>query len=444
MGMQADEPGHVLTQLAADRIRFVRLQFTDIQGRLKNVSLPVSLCRKAFRDGIWFDGSSIGGFARIEESDMFLMPDPATYCIIPWSPSRSREARFICNVMDSQGKPFGGDPRFVLMKTVERTRKTGFEFFTGPEMEFWLFGRPSDTSGIRLHDNGGYFDLFPADNGVEIRRDIVLALSRMGFTVEASHHEVSGSQHEISLRYGPALATADRIVTFKYVARTIALQHGVMASFLAKPRKGINGNAMHIHASLFRNGKNAFTRSDGSGGISETAIKFIGGLLAHAKGLCRLANSTINSYKRLTPGYEAPCIISWSTVNRSALVRVPAAKGDATRIEFRSPDAMGNPYLLLAGMLAAGMDGIQREIIPPESTGGTMYNLPRSRNREVPGYQLPGDLAKAHECLLADRLLCNTLGRHIVDGLTRITEMECEAFRTAVHPWEIQQYFQKA
>lgn len=440
--MRTDETGRALQRLAADKIRFIRLQFTDIQGRLKNVSLPASRCEKAFREGIWFDGSSIEGFARIEVSDMLLVPDPATYSIIPWSSRDAREARFVCDVMDYSKNPFTGDPRSVLRKVLEQARGTGFDFFTGPEMEFWLFKTCREKPGAQFHDNGGYFDICPVDNGENVRRDIVLALTSMGYTIEASHHEVSQSQHEISFRYGPALATADRIATFKYVARTIARHYGVIASFIAKPKSGINGNAMHVHVSLYKEGKNVFYGPDKPHEISDTALTFIGGLLAHAKGLCRIANPTINSYKRLTPGYEAPSMISWSTANRSALVRIPAARGNGTRIELRNPDAMCNPYLLLAGILAAGMDGIRRGIEPPAYADGNVYGHPPSRTDRFAQDILPGDLKSAHECLLEDRLLCDTLGTHIVDGLTRIAELECEAFRTAVHPWELRQYFQ--
>ncbi len=442
--MRTDETGRALKQLAADKVRFVRLQFTDIQGQLKSVSLPISRCKKAFREGIWFDGSSIEGFARIEESDMLLVPDLTTYCIIPWSHGHAREARFICDVREYSGNAFAGDPRSVLKRTLEQARGTGFDFFTGPEMEFWLFKTSREKPGAQFHDSGGYFDLCPADSGEDVRRDIVLTLSNMGYTIEASHHEVAQSQHEISFRYGPALVTADRITTFKYVARTIALQYGLIASFIAKRKAGINGNAMHVHASLYKGGKNAFFDPNEPREISDTAKKFIGGLLAHAKALCRIANPTINSYKRLTPGYEAPSTVSWSTANRSALVRIPAARGNGTRIELRNPDAMCNPYLLLAGILAAGMDGIRRGTEPPEYTEGNVCGLLSSHSNRVPPDMLPGDLQTAHECLLADRLLCDTLGTHIVDGLTRIAEMECEAFRTAVHPWELRQYFQAA
>ncbi len=434
--MPADETRLVHEQLAADRIRFVRLQFADILGHVKNISLPVSQCEKAFQEGIWFDGSSIEGFTRVDESDLFLVPDPKTYCPIPWSSGKTREARFICNVTDSQKKPFAGDPRFVLATVLENVRDAGFDFFTGPELEFWLFKSSPVRPRADFHDQGGYFDLCPADSGVDIRRRIILALEKMGYVIEASHHEVSNSQHEISFRYGPALATADRIMTFKYVARTVAMQHGVIASFIAKPKTGINGNAMHVHASLFRDGRNDFFDPDLPDGLSDTARMFIGGLLAHAKGLCRIANPTINSYKRLTPGYEAPSTVSWSMADRSALVRVPAARGMSTRVELRNPDAMCNPYLLLAGILAAGMDGVRQKIMPPAGIGAGADGGPSD--------MLPRDLQEANACLLADPLLCDTLGSHAIDCLARIAEDECKEFRTAVHPWELRHYFQAA
>jgi glutamine synthetase len=439
--MRRDETGLLLEQIAADDVRFVRLQFTDIEGRLKNVSVPASRCEKALTDGIWFDGSSIEGFARIEESDMLLVPDPSTYCVLPWNPEKAREARLICDIRDYSGKPFAGDPRHVLKLALAGARDMGFDFLTGPELEFWLFKTSSLKPQADFHDDGSYFDLFPVDNGVEIRRDIVLTLTEMGFGIEASHHEVAKSQHEICIKYGPALATADRIVTFKHVARTIALKYGVLASFIAKPKAGINGNALHIHSSLVRNGRNVFYDPDAPHQISDTALRYIGGLLAHARGLCRIANPTINSFKRLTPGYEAPCTVSWSEANRSALVRVPAARGEGTRVELRNPDAMCNPYLLLAGMLTAGMDGIRNGILPPDSTNKNVYDCSERERERLHMRMLPADLMEAHECLLADNLLCDMLGRHIVDGLTRISDIECQSFRTAVHPWEIARYF---
>ncbi|PKL64331.1 MAG: type I glutamate--ammonia ligase [Methanomicrobiales archaeon HGW-Methanomicrobiales-3] len=442
--MDADEQTRALQQVDMDNIRIVRLQFTDLRGQLKGVSIPVSQCEKAFRNGIWFDGSSIEGCARIDETDLLLVPDPATYTIIPWSNKDMREARFICDVREYSGKAFAMDPRSVLKKVLEAAHGRDFTFFTGPEMEFWLFKSSSGQAKARFHDKGGYFDLCPADNGVDIRREIILALEKMGYLVEASHHEVAKGQHEISFRYGPALSTADRIATFRHVARTIALKYGVIASFIPKPEPGMNGNAMHVHASLYRNEKNVFFDPDAPDEISDIALAFIGGLLAHAKGLCRIANPTINSYKRLTPGYEAPCTVSWSTADRSSLVRIPAARGDATRIELRNPDGMGNPYLLLAGILAAGMDGIRKGLRPPECSRGNRNGLSRSQKNRFRADGLPTSLANAQECLLADQLLCDTLGEDVVDVLTRIAETECNAFSTEVHPWEIHRYFQAA
>jgi glutamine synthetase len=317
--------------------------------------------------------------------------------------------------MDMEGQPSRDDPRGILGRALDDARQEGYDLFTGPEMEFWLFDAPRKRSPALFHDQGTYFDLFPADNGVDIRREIVLALTDLGYQVEASHHEVARGQHEIPFRYGPALATADRIVTFREVARAVAARYGATASFIAKPEAGINGNAMHIHASLRKDGKNAFFDPAAPDGISRTALFFIGGLLAHAKGLCRVANPTINSYKRLTPGYEAPCTISWSTANRSALVRVPAARGEGTRVELRNPDAMANPYLLLAAMLAAGMDGVRRRLEPRAITTGNAYTLPEADSQTGGGEMLPGTLEAAQACLWNDRL--SWTGRRFFDDL---------------------------
>lgn len=441
--MQQETSAQIIHRIAADDVRIIRFLYTDIRGTVKNITLPAAGCTKAFQDGLELDGSLIDGTGTCGKTSLVLVPDPATYRTIPNSSGKTREAQCICDVMDGNNTPYPADPRGILRRVLDRTKEEGYEFFTGPEMEFWLFGAAGKRSSSPFHDNGTYFDLFPADNGVDIRREIVLTLTGMGYQIEASHHEVGRGQHEIPFRYGPALATADRIITFREVARNIARTFKATASFIAKPEAGMNGNAMHIHASLKKDGRNAFFDPRAPEKISKTAVMFIGGLLAHARGLCRIANTTINSYKRLTPGYEAPCTISWSTVNRSALIRIPAARGEGTRIELRNPDAMGNPYLLLAGMLAAGMDGVRREIIPPARIAGDAYSFPgsvrKSGGRDLD--LLPQSLGEAQECLVSDRLLCDTLGVDVIEALARIAADETVSFDATVHPWEIRRYF---
>jgi len=438
--MSKDVVTDMMKRIDADLVKFLRLQFTDIQGMPKNVAIPVEQAEKALSEGIWFDGSSIEGFARIEESDMLLKPDPNTYSIIPWRPADARVARFICDVYTYGNKPFEGDPRYILKKNIQEAAKMGYVYNTGPELEFFLFkmldGRPSTI----FQDYGGYFDLAPTDYAEDVRRDIVLALTQMGFEIEASHHEVAESQHEIDFKYSTALDTADRVITFKFATKTLALRRNLHATFMAKPIGGINGSGMHTHMSLMKDGKNAFYDPDGKRELSETAMHYIGGLLKHAKAITRVANPTINSYKRLVPGYEAPVYISWSASNRSALVRVPAARGNSTRAEFRSPDPMCNPYLCFAAMLAAGLDGIKNKIEPPESTDVNIYHLSDAEREKMGIKMLPGSLLDANEALNNDPVLTNALGSHIMEGFNSIAQLETDLYRTTVHPWEVDRY----
>jgi glutamine synthetase len=421
-------------------VKFIRLQFSDIQGLPKNVAIPASQAEKALTEGIWFDGSSIEGFCRIEESDMLLKPDPESYAILPWRPENGRVARFICDLETYGGKPFEGDPRYILRKTIAEAAEMGFTFNTGPELEFFLFAMANGLPTTEFVDFGGYFDLAPNDAAEDVRRQIVLALTDMGFDIEASHHEVAESQHEIDFKYADALVTADRVITFKFAAKAIALREGLHATFMAKPIAGINGTGMHIHGSLMKDGKNAFYDPDGDRGLSETCRNWIGGLLVHAPAITRIANPTINSYKRLVPGYEAPVYITWSTANRSALIRVPAARGMSTRAEFRSPDPTCNPYLTFAAMLAAGLDGIRNRTDPGESTDVNIYHLSESE-RQARGIQmLPGSLMEAHQAMLCDDVIRNMLGDHVVSGLNAITTAEWDSFRMCVHPWELDHY----
>jgi glutamine synthetase len=438
--MTNDVVSEMLERIDADLVKFLRLQFTDIQGQPKNVAIPVQQAEKALEEGIWFDGSSIEGFARIEESDMILKPDLSTYSILPWRSADARVARFICDIYTYGNKPFEGDPRYVLKKAIAEASKMGFTFNTGPELEFFLFkmieGKPSTT----FQDYGGYFDLAPTDSAEDVRRDIVFALTQMGFEIEASHHEVAESQHEIDFKYSNALDTADKVITFKFATKTLALRKDLHATFMAKPIAGINGSGMHTHGSLSKNGKNAFYDPKGPKQLSETALFYIGGLLKHAKAITRVANPTINSYKRLVPGYEAPVYISWSNTNRSALVRVPAARGSSTRAEFRSPDPMCNPYLTFAALLTAGLDGIKTKTMPPESTDVNIYHLSEQERKKMGIEMLPGSLFEAQSELNKDAVISKAMGSHVMEGLNCITTLETDSFRLTVHPWELDRY----
>jgi glutamine synthetase len=430
----------LLERIKKDDVQFVRLQFTDVMGMPKNAAIPVEQVEKSLTEGTWFDGSSIEGFTRIEESDMLLKADPASYAVLPWRPAEGKVARFVCDVYTYGNKPFEGDPRYALKKTMAEAAKMGYTFNTGPELEFFLFNLINGKPSTEFSDTGAYFDLAPNDASENVRREIVLSLRQMGFEIEMSHHEVAASQHEINFKYTDAVTTADRVITQKYATKAIALKYGLHASFMAKPIAGINGSGMHTHGSLSKGGKNAFADADAKKGLSQTALYYIGGILKHAKAITRVANPTINSYKRLVPGYEAPCYITWSDANRSALVRVPAARGNGTRAEFRSPDPMCNPYLTFACMLAAGLDGVKNKIMPPDSTDVNIYHLTEKERRKMKIDMLPGSLADSQAHLMNDKVLCDALGSHIVENLANIAEAETDAFRLAVHPWELDRY----
>jgi glutamine synthetase len=431
----------ILAKIKADDVKFIRLQFSDILGIPKNVAIPFHQAEKALTDGIWIDGSSIEGFTRIDESDMILKPDISTYQILPWRPAEKKVARFICDVYTYGNKPFDGDPRSILKRNLEAAAKEGYTFNTGPELEFFVFKRDKDGNPTtEFVDHGAYFDLAPNDAAEDLRRDIVLALTDMGFEIEASHHEVAESQHEIDFKYGDALSVADKVLTFKFAAKTLALMSGMVATFMPKPIAYINGSGMHTHGSLSKDGKNVFFDPKADNQLSETMLYYIGGILKHAKALTRIANPTINSYKRLVPGYEAPVYITWSAANRSALIRVPAARGNSTRAEFRSPDPTCNPYLLFAGMIAAAMDGVKNKILPPKATDVNIYHLTPEERKERGIEMLPGSLLEANEELLKDKIICDALGKHVVDNFTSIAHAENDAFRMVVHPWEIERY----
>lgn len=444
MGCQYDDlTAERVLELARERnVEFIMLQFTDILGTIKNVAIPVSLLQDALMGRIYFDGSSIEGFVRIEESDMLLKPDPRTFAIYPWEDNGCKTARLICDIANPDGTPFAGCPRTILKRAMQKASQMGFSMMAGPEPEFFLFEKDEHGQPIlKVQDQASYFDLSPVDRGEEARRDMVLALREMGFEVETSHHEVAPGQHEIDFRYTDCLRTADNVVTFRFVVRRIAFNHNLHATFMPKPVYGINGSGMHIHLSLFRNGENAFFDDTQPYHLSKEALWFIGGLLKHARGITAITNPTVNSYKRLVPGYEAPCYVAWSERNRSPLIRVPAARGEATRVEIRSPDPSCNPYLALALILRAGLDGIENRIEPPPPVKENVYTMSdeERKNRRID--VLPGSLKEALSCMKEDPLVIDTLGEHVFTRFIDAKEVEWDTYRTIVHPWEIERYF---
>ncbi|MEO0276449.1 MAG: type I glutamate--ammonia ligase [candidate division WOR-3 bacterium] len=434
----------VLKLVKEKNVTFIRLQFTDILGIPKNVEIPSSELESVLDNGILFDGSSIEGFVRIQESDMLLLPDPNTFAILPWTVGGGTVARLICDVLNPDGTPFEGDPRYILKKEMKKVKdEFGYVLNAGPEAEFFLFkkddkGRPTTIT----HDHGSYFDLLPIDLGEKVREEIVTTLREMGFEVETAHHEVAEGQHEIDFRYSDALRTADNVITFKLVTKTIALKYGLHATFMPKPVFGINGSGMHTHLSLFKNGENIFYDKNGKYELSKEALYFIGGILKHAKGITFIANPTVNSYKRIVPGYEAPVYISWALRNRSALIRIPSATGIARRIEFRSPDPSCNPYLAFAVILAAGIDGIKNKIDPGEPTNFDIYNMTEEERRKLGIESLPGNLMEAMDEFLKDDVLKNALSEHVIEKLIEAKKEEWDSFRTHVTDWEIERYLE--
>ena len=433
----------ILKRVDEEGIKFIRLQFVDIMGIPKNVEIPVSVIENALDNGVLFDGSSIEGFVRIEESDMLLVPDTNTFSVLPWTTAGSPVARIICDVKKADGTPFLGDPRYILKREMEKVRKEfGYVMNAGPEAEFFLFKRDGEGNPTTItHDSGSYFDLLPRDLGEKVREEIVTTLQSMGFEVEAAHHEVAEGQHEIDFRYSDALRTADNVITFKLVTKTIALKYNLHATFMPKPVRGINGSGMHTHLSLFNEkGENIFYDKNGKFELSDEALYFIGGILKHARGISFIANPLVNSYKRLVPGYEAPVYISWALRNRSALIRVPAARGKATRVEFRSPDPSCNPYLAFALMLAAGVDGIRNRIDPKEPTNIDIYELADEDRKRMGIKTLPGNLMEAMEEFLKDSVLVETIGEHIIEKLIDAKKKEWDDFRIHVTDWELKRY----
>jgi len=434
----------ILNMVEEEDVRFIRLQFTDILGTMKNVAITASQLGRALDGEMMFDGYSIEGFVRIEESDMFLRPDLDTFVIFPWRPQQGKVARLICDVYLPDGTPFSGDPRQVLRKVTNEAKEMGYTFNVGPECEFFLFhtdeeGKPTTIT----HDQGGYFDLGPVDLGENARRDMVLTLEDMGFEIEASHHETAPAQHEIDFKYDEAFATADNIMTFKLVVKMIAKRHGLFASFMPKPTQGESGSGMHINMSLNRDDVNIFSDPGAENGLSQEAYYFIGGLMKHARGMAAITNPIVNSYKRLVPGYEAPVYIAWSASNRSPLIRIPAVSGNNVRVELRSPDSAANPYLAIAVCLAAGLDGIRNKIMPPESVDTNIFNMKR-QEREAEGIDsLPANLLDALRAMRGDAVICEALGQHVVDNYIKAKKREYMAYNESVSQWEIDEYLYK-
>lgn len=435
----------VIRLVEDEDVEFIRLQFTDLFGNLKNIAITASQLERALDNQCMFDGSAIDGFVRIEESDMCLHPDYSTLEIFPWRPQQGKVARMICDVYRPNGEPFEGDSRYVLKKAIEEANKLGYTFEVGPECEFFLFDTDENTMPtVETHEQASYFDVGPLDFGENARRDMVMTLEDMGFVIEASHHEIAPAQHEIDLRYAEALKTADNIMTFKLAVRTIAKRHGLHATFMPKPKFGVNGSGMHINMSLHRDGKNIFEDENDVLGLSKEAYYFIGGLMKHIKGMAAVTNPLVNSYKRLVPGFEAPVYIAWSGTNRSPLIRIPSTvKGKGTRIELRSPDSAANPYLTLAVCLRAGLDGIVNQIEPPKSVNGNIFAMTDEERRNMGIDSLPGTLMEAIEEMEKDTFICDVLGEHIARKYIAAKKEEWYQYRSHVSEWELQEYLYK-
>lgn len=434
----------IIRMVEEEDVEFIRLQFTDIFGNLKNVAVTTSQLDKVLNNKCMFDGSSIEGFVRIEESDMYLYPDLNTFEIFPWRPQQGKVARFICDVYRPDGTPFEGDPRYILKKVVKEAKDLGYTFNVGPECEFFLFnsedsGEPTNQSTER----GGYFDVGPLDAGENARREMVLTLEDMGFTVEASHHEVAPAQHEIDFEYGDALVTADKIMTFKLVVRTIAKRHGLHATFMPKPKSGINGSGMHINMSLSKDGMNIFDDPSGKLGLSQDAYYFIAGLMKHMEGMTAITNPLVNSYKRLVPGYEAPVYIAWSATNRSPLIRIPAARGSSARVELRCPDPSANPYLALAVCLAAGLDGIRNKITPPDSVDLNIFTMTEEEKAAKGIKNLPASLKEALGQFEKSEFVKSVLGDHTAGKYLEAKNAEWNQYSVQVSQWELDQYLHR-
>jgi glutamine synthetase len=446
-GGLSEEAQRVVDEIEEKNVDFLRLQFTDILGTVKNVSVPAEQAEKAFTEGIYFDGSSIEGFVRIQESDMRLKPDPSTFALLPWRTSEEHaSARLICDVINtSTGEPFEGDPRYVLKQALERAHDLGYTVNAAPEPEFFLFEEDEDgRATTKTNDAGGYFDLAPKDLASDVRRDIIYGLEDMGFDIEASHHEVAEGQHEINFTYADALTTADNVGTFRTVVRAIAAEHDLHATFMPKPIAHINGSGMHTHISLFtEDGENAFHDDDDEFNLSEEAKQFTAGILEHASALSAITNPTVNSYKRLVPGYEAPVYVAWSDRNRSALIRKPAARVPAaSRVEARFPDPSCNPYLALAVLIHAGLDGIEQGIDCPDPVRENIYEFDEQKREEYGIETLPTNLGEAVDALEDDEVVLDALGEHISEKFVEAKRAEFKEYLVEVSEWELEKYLE--
>jgi len=438
--MAKETAAKIMKKMEENDIKFVKLWFTDILGFLKSFSVPREEMEKAFSEGIGFDGSSIEGFVRIDESDMVAIPDPSTFAILPWRPKEKGVARVFCDIVTPDGKPFEGDPRYVLKKNLEKAKKMGFTYYTGPELEYFYF---KDSHSTEVLDRGGYFDLIPRDEAIDLRRETVLFCEALGIRIEYSHHEVAPSQHEIDMRYEDALTMADNVMTYRLVVKEVAYRQGVYATFMPKPLFGENGSGMHTHMSLFKGNRNAFFEAKGQYHLSDTARYFIGGLLKYAPELTAVTCQWVNSYKRLVPGYEAPVYISWAQRNRSDLVRVPMykpGKEEATRIEYRSPDPACNPYLAFSVMLAAGLAGIEQKIMPPDPVEENVYKMGEEERLKRRIRQLPGSLWEAIQLTEKSQIVREALGDHVFEHFIENKKVEWDRYRIQITSYEIDKY----
>ncbi|MBI4681316.1 MAG: glutamine synthetase [Nitrospirae bacterium] len=431
---------HIMELVEENNVKFIRLWFTDILGQIKSFAITSEELETAFDEGMGFDGSSIKGYARIDESDMIAKPDPATFQLIPWRPKEKAVARMFCDILNPDGTPYEGDPRYALKRNLERLKEKGYTLYLGPELEFFYF---KDDKSTQVLDEGGYFDLTTLDAASDLRRETVLALEAMGIKVEYSHHEVAPSQHEIDLRYADALTMADNVMTYRVVVKEVATKYSCYATFMPKPIFGQNGSGMHTHQSLFKGDRNAFFDAKDKYFLSDIAKKYIAGLLKHAPEITMVCNQWINSYKRLVPGYEAPVYIAWARRNRSALVRVPLykpGKEKATRIELRSPDPACNPYLAFSVMLAAGLEGIEKGYNLPEPVEKDIYHLSDEEKKKLGIKSLPGSLIEAVEITEKSEVLRKALGDHIFNNLITNKKVEWDNYRIRIHPYEIERY----
>ena len=445
VNISQEEIERILKDAKAKGVQFVDLEFVDILGMPKMCEVTAERLESVLNDGSWFDGSSVEGFSRIAESDMFLVPDTSTWAVLPWG--NGKTARILCDVYVDEKTPFPGDPRQVLKRQLSHAREMGFDYKVGPELEFFIFkGMNGDSNyeAIQVHDNAGYFDLATRDAAADLKQEMVLALEKMGIKVERSHHEVAQGQHEIGFFYGDALQIADSVMAYKTTVKTLSKKYGLYASFMPKPVFGINGSGMHVHQSLWNGTTNAFYDGSDPYWLSATARSFMAGIMEHSRALCALTNPSVNSYKRLVPGYEAPNYICWGRINRSALIRIPrnlAGKEKGTRIECRFPDPSCNPYLAFAGMLAAGLDGISRKLVPPKPVEERVYGYEEEKRKLLGIRTLPASLEEASREFSGDKILQEAMGAHTSERLLTVQKQDWTAYSTQVTPWEKERYF---